>query len=163
LDVEGLPDRDFYYLIGVRVRGGESVRQHSLWANDLTEEKKIAIACRQQKCLVHLIRDLNEDLWKNPFNIEYEQFVASVRDVLMPIFEDIERYGLKARHLRKHNRLVEDFYRDTVDVLPDRHDVLSKYKKRFERYRNSMFTFLGDDQIPWNNNAAERALRHLAV
>ena len=26
-----------------------------------------------------------------------------------------------------------------------------------------MFTFLGEDEIPWNNNAAERALRHLAV
>jgi len=25
-----------------------------------------SIKCRQQKCLVHLIRDLNEDLWKAP-------------------------------------------------------------------------------------------------
>jgi hypothetical protein len=98
-----------------------------------------AIACRQQKCLVHLIRDLNEDLWKNPFNIEYEQFVASVRDVLVPIFDDIERYGLKTRHLRKHRRRVEDLYRYTINTLPDRQDVLSKYKKRFERYRHSLF------------------------
>jgi hypothetical protein len=67
-----------------------------------------AIACRQQKCLAHLIRDLNDDLWKNPFYLEYEQFVASVRDVLMPIFEDVERCGLKTRHLRKHRRHVED-------------------------------------------------------
>ena len=42
-------------------------------------------------------------------------------------------------------------------------NLLSKYKKRFVRYRNSIFTFLGNDGIPWNNNAAERALRHLAV
>ena len=34
-----------------------------------------ALPCRQQKCLVHLIRDLNDDLWKNPFDAEYEQFV----------------------------------------------------------------------------------------
>jgi Transposase IS66 family len=26
-----------------------------------------------------------------------------------------------------------------------------------------MFTFLSEDEIPWNNNAAERAPRHLAV
>ena len=25
-----------------------------------------SMPCRQQKCLVHLIRDLNEDLWKTP-------------------------------------------------------------------------------------------------
>ena len=31
------------------------------------------------------------------------------------------------------------------------------------RYRGSMFTFLENDGVPWNNNAAERALRHLAI
>jgi len=30
--------------------------------------------CRQQKCLVHLIRDLNDDLWKNPYDQEFEGF-----------------------------------------------------------------------------------------
>src|SRR5438094_463017 len=34
-----------------------------------------AITCRQQKCWVHLIRDLNDDLWKYPFDSEYETFV----------------------------------------------------------------------------------------
>ena len=122
-----------------------------------------AITCRQQKCLVHLIRDLNDDLWKNPFHAEYEQFVAAVRDLLVPIVGDIERYGLKAVHLRKHRKRVDGFYRDTIDVLSGQQEILSKYKKRFERYRNPMFTFLGEDEIPWNNNAAERALRHVAV
>ena len=51
----------------------------------------------------------------------------------------------------------------TIDSLAGRQEILSKYKKRFERYRDSMFTFLGEDEIPWNNNAAERALRHLAL
>ena len=43
-----------------------------------------AFDCRQQKCLVHLIRDLNDDLWKNPFNQEFESFVASVKDLFVP-------------------------------------------------------------------------------
>ncbi|MEP6890200.1 MAG: hypothetical protein ABI955_05830, partial [Nitrospirota bacterium] len=33
LDVEGLPDRDFYYLIGIRVTTAQGVVQHSLWAD----------------------------------------------------------------------------------------------------------------------------------
>jgi predicted RecB family nuclease len=41
LDVEGLPDRDFYYLIGLRIGGGEATVQHSLWANTIEEEGKI--------------------------------------------------------------------------------------------------------------------------
>lgn len=41
LDVEGLPDRDFYYLIGLRIGGGESAVQHSLWADTVEDEGKI--------------------------------------------------------------------------------------------------------------------------
>ena len=40
LDVEGLPDRDFYYLIGIRVETGGAV-QHSFWADNEDEEKLI--------------------------------------------------------------------------------------------------------------------------
>ena len=41
LDVEGLPDRDFYYLIGLRIGNGESAVQHSLWADTVADEGKI--------------------------------------------------------------------------------------------------------------------------
>jgi predicted RecB family nuclease len=40
-DVEGIPDRDFYYLIGLRVRSSDAYVQHSLWANDRSEEQQI--------------------------------------------------------------------------------------------------------------------------
>jgi hypothetical protein len=42
-----------------------------------------------------------------------------------------------------------------MDLLSAQQEILSKYKKRFERYRDSMFTFLNGDEIPWNSNAAE--------
>jgi predicted RecB family nuclease len=38
LDVEGLPDRDFYYLIGVRIQTRNRSDQHSFWASDAKEE-----------------------------------------------------------------------------------------------------------------------------
>ena len=41
LDVEGLPDRDFYYLIGIRFRAGDSAVQHSLWADSPSDEGRI--------------------------------------------------------------------------------------------------------------------------
>jgi RNase_H superfamily len=41
LDVEGLPDRDFYYLIGLRIGNGEAAVQYSLWADTVEEEGKI--------------------------------------------------------------------------------------------------------------------------
>ncbi|MCX5637477.1 MAG: IS66 family transposase [Planctomycetota bacterium] len=122
-----------------------------------------AVACRQQKCLSHLIRDLNDDLWKNPFNSELESFVAAVRDVLVPIFDDVGKYGLKARNLRKHKRVVKRFYAHCIDRHIYECEIVAKYQKRFIRYRDSLFLFIEEDEIPWNNNAAERAIRHLAV
>ena len=41
LDVEGLPDRDFYYLIGVRIGNRDSAAQHSLWADGVEDERRI--------------------------------------------------------------------------------------------------------------------------
>jgi predicted RecB family nuclease len=41
LDVEGLPDRNSYYLIGVRIGGGDSAIQHSLWADTIEDEGRI--------------------------------------------------------------------------------------------------------------------------
>jgi hypothetical protein len=122
-----------------------------------------ALPCTQQKCLVHLIRDLNDDLWKNPFDDELERFVAAVRDLLVPLLEDVQRFGLKARHLRKHRRRVDRFYRDMITGQASVRDTTARYRKRFERYKVSMFSFIENDGVPWHNNAAERALRHLAV
>jgi hypothetical protein len=41
-----------------------------------------SINCIQQKCWVHLIRDLNDDLWTNPFNDEFETFIMEVRNLI---------------------------------------------------------------------------------
>jgi hypothetical protein len=50
-----------------------------------------------------------------------------------------------------------------VDVPSPECDVTAKYIKRFDRYRGSLFTFLDGDGIGWNNNVAERGIRHLAI
>jgi predicted RecB family nuclease len=41
MGVEGLPDRDFYYLIGVRIGNGASAVQRSLWADGVRDEGRI--------------------------------------------------------------------------------------------------------------------------
>ncbi len=122
-----------------------------------------ACRCRQQKCLVHLIRDLNDDLWKNPYDSEFEGFVGAFKDLLVPIMTAVEKYGLKRRHLNKHKQAVERYYKHVIDGRDYQDEVTQKYQKRFIRYRESLFRFLDEDGIPWNNNMAERASRHLAV
>ncbi len=122
-----------------------------------------AINCRQQRCLVHLIRDLNEDLWRAPFDREFEAFVLAVRDLLVPILEAVNRYGLRRWHLGRFRKPVDRFYVEAITGRTYRSELARTYQKRFRRYRDSLFTFLEYDGIPWNNNMAERAIRHLAV
>ncbi len=67
------------------------------------------------------------------------------------------------RHLRKFLKDVERFYDKNIIGREYTSDPVRTYQKRFERYRESLFTFLTKDGIPWENNMAERALRQLAV
>jgi predicted RecB family nuclease len=122
-----------------------------------------SVKCRQQKCLVHLIRDINNDLWTNPFDTELETLASKVKELLLPILSDVERYGLRQRHLQKHQKAVERFYRDVIDGTDWKSEVVQRFITRFRRYKESLFVFLTEDSIPWNNNTGERAIRHLAV
>src|SRR5262249_35055940 len=83
-----------------------------------------AVNCRQQKCLVHLIRDINNDLWNNPFDTELETLASKVKELLLPILSDVERYGLRQRHLQKHQKAVERFYRDMIDGINWKSEVV---------------------------------------
>ena len=106
---------------------------------------------------------MNDDLWKNPYDSEIEGFISDFKDVLVPIMTDVENYGLKRRHLNKQRLSVDRFYRRTIDGQDYKDEATRKYQKRFARYRDSLFRFLEEDGIPWNNNLAERAIRHLAI
>ena len=118
-----------------------------------------SLNCLQQKCLVHLIRDLNNDFVKNQFDNEFKVFVIEFGKLLRKIIvETIDRYGLKKRYLGKHKRDVDNFFTDFVDKESDS-EILEKYQKRFKKYREKLFLFLNHDGVPWNNNNAEHAIK----
>jgi hypothetical protein len=121
-----------------------------------------ALQCQQQKCWVHLIRDLNEDLWKSPWDVEFENFIVEVRSLIVPIIATTDKYGLKRHHLQKFKRHVEAFYQQSITGKTYRSELVNTYQKRFIRYRESLFTFLEYDGVPWHNNKAENAIRHIA-
>lgn len=122
-----------------------------------------SIVCRQQKCWVHLIRDINDDLLANPLDKEYEEFVLEIRNLILPIMEAVQQYGLKRHNLEGFKNQVESFYQRVIVGKWYRSELVLKYQKRFIRYKNSLFTFLENDGIPWHNNTAERAIRPFAI
>ena len=42
-------------------------------------------------------------------------------------------------------------------------ELAIKYQKRFKKYKDKLFAFLDYDNIPWNNNNAEHAIKAFAA
>jgi hypothetical protein len=117
-----------------------------------------AVDCEQQKCLIHLMRDINEDVLKYPFNEELAFIAKQFGALLREIVDTIDKYGLKKRHLGKHKRSAKRFLAD-VAGLQCATEVSSALKKRIDKNKDKLFTFLKYDNVPWNNNNAEHAVR----
>lgn len=121
-----------------------------------------SIACSQQKCLIHFIRDLNEDLLKNPFDIEFKHIVTCFGKLLRPIVDAAERHGLKRRNFSRHKKSVEKFFDQILNVNFSSETAL-QYQKRIKKNKDKLFTFMNYDGIPWNNNNAEHAIKQFAM
>jgi DNA-directed RNA polymerase subunit RPC12/RpoP len=120
-----------------------------------------SIECPQQKCLIHLIRDMNEDLKANPYDVELRVIVQSFATIVRSIVETVDRYGLTKFRLQKHKSaamgFVEKFGKQQVSS-----EVATKYQRRIDKYGYRLFTFLDHDRVPWHNNNAEHAIHAFA-
>jgi Transposase IS66 family len=156
--------REVVYILA-ESREGETIKEllkgfHGVLVSDFYAAYS-AIACPQQKCLVHLMRDLNDEILDNPFDDEMKSIVARFAGLLKPMIDTIDRRGLKRFFLNKHLVEVDRFYRflETTDFDSE---AALKCKSRFERNRDTLFTFLRYDGVPWNNNNAEHAIKAFA-
>jgi predicted RecB family nuclease len=120
-----------------------------------------SIECKQQKCLVHLIRDMNGDFLKNQFDVEFKTIIIEFGKLLRKIIATVDRYGLREIHLHKHLRDVERFYSQFINKN-FQSDLAQAYKKRLVKYKVKMFQFLEEDDVPWNNNNAEHSIKPFA-
>jgi hypothetical protein len=120
-----------------------------------------SIECPQQKCLIHLIRDMNEDLKANPYDVELRVIVQAFATIVRSIVETVDRYGLTKSRLQKHKSaamgFVEKFGKHQVSS-----EAATKYQKRIDKYGYRLFTFLDHDRVPWHNNNAEHAIHAFA-
>jgi hypothetical protein len=121
-----------------------------------------SVPCSQQKCLVHLIRDLNDDLLKKQFDNEFKELVEAFGRLLRLIIVTIDVHGLKTHFLRRHKGDVDKFF-ELCLAREYSSELACKYQTRFKKYRDRLFTFLDHDSVPWNNNNAENAIKSFAA
>ena len=121
-----------------------------------------SIDCKQQKCLIHLMRDFNQDLLANPWDEELKDLGSQFGVLIRSIVASVDRYGLRTRHLHKHHREVDKFYAGISKPEGGRSEIADGYRARLIKCRSKLFTFLDHDDVPWNNNNAEHAIKRFA-
>jgi hypothetical protein len=121
-----------------------------------------SLDCPQQKCLIHLVRDFNDDLLSHPFDEELTQLARDFTVLLQAVVETIDRFGLKRWHLAKHQKDVDRFF-SRLSKAEYRSEVATYYQLRLTKYKDKLFTFLGRDGIPWSNNNGENAIKRFAA
>jgi predicted RecB family nuclease len=120
-----------------------------------------SIDCPQQKCLIHLLRDMNQDLLNNPFDEELQSVTGPFGVLLRAIITTIDQHGLKRCHLKKHDRAVARFFASLAGQS-FRSEAAEALRPRLVKNRDKLFTFIQHDGVPWNNNNAENAIKRFA-
>lgn len=115
----------------------------------------------QQKCLVHLVREMDDDLLRKPFDDELKAMAQKFGTLLKSVMQTVDHHGLKRRYLGKHKKDVARFLKSTK-LTQLSSESARRFQNRFEKYGERMFTFLGHDGVPWNNNNAEHAIKRFA-
>jgi predicted RecB family nuclease len=120
-----------------------------------------SIGCPQQKCLIHLIRDINQDLLNHPFDEELRSITQPFGTLLQSIVATVDQHGLRRRFLEVHEAGVRKFFRG-ISERSFSSEAAEALRDRFIRYQDKLFTFIRYDGVPWNNNCAENAIKRFA-
>ena len=107
-----------------------------------------SLDCPQQKCLIHLIRDLNNELLAHPYDEELKRIVKGFAEHTKPIIETVDKHGLRKHYLLKYQKSVDRFYKTYIEVECNTEPALA-WQDRFRRNRDKLYTFLHYDAVPW--------------
>jgi transposase len=116
-----------------------------------------------QRCWVHLLRDIHDLKRQHPTDASVGRWASTIhrlyrtaKRVTSPDSAERLRLRLRLRLERALLAVVEPFAKD--QRAPQR--VLSQ---RMVQFLKELFVFVADPQVPADNNAAERSVRHLVT
>jgi transposase len=123
-----------------------------------------AVACAlRQTCLVHLLRELEQtEKYKSPGK-NWPAFAKKLRRLLGDAIRlwrkkgELTEHAYASRRARLTMRLQELIDTDWDDAHAKR------LIKRLRRHQDDLLTFLDQDQVPFENNHAERCIRPAVI
>lgn len=159
-------ERNCYYMID-RSRGSPALQKffteefEGVLITDFWSAYESVIADDRQYCLVHLLRELEKVDEHNDCD-EWQAFAKTLRRLL--------RDGIR---LRKRPDFASGKFASKVQLLDKRLTALSRVEpvdgdtrrltKRLRKHVDHIFTFLDYDDVPFDNNFAERQIRPAVI
>lgn len=116
------------------------------------------LAAKQQKCLVHLLREIRELKARDPtegFLIPYKKLKRLINDALRL---NKQRHKLEGIVFNRRRQRLEERLIDFACSIQS-HKDWQRLSNRILKHHRAILTFLYHKNIPSNNNAAERAIR----
>jgi len=117
---------------------------------------------RRQKCLVHLLRDLENVEHYKKADGDWPDFAKKLRRLLRDAIrlwkrDEVSEQEHASKRARLHQRLA-----DLIDA-DWQHADARRLVKRLRRHRDDLLTFLDVAGAPFDNNHAERAIRPAVI
>jgi transposase len=156
-----------YYLID-RQRGRPVVarffRQEfaGVLVTDFWAAYNAVVCAERQTCLAHLLRDLEHvEQYKHP-GPHWPAFAKKLRRLLGDAMRLKRRAELPAAEFPSRRQCLETRL-DELIATPWEDPQARRLIKRLRRHRHDLFTFLDHADVPFDNNAGERAIRPAVI
>ena len=171
-DVESLPDRDFYYLVGIRIEVDGRPTHYSFWANSLSDERTIwtdflaVVSAVEKPVLIHygsfetkFLKKMCDRYGSPPEGSIAAVAIASSLNLLSPIFATVY-FPTYSNGLKENARFLgfqwSDPTADGHQSIVWRHLWEQSHDPKF---RDKLITYNGEDCAALG--VVTRALRQL--
>ena len=116
----------------------------------------------KQRCWAHLLRDVHDLRVLHPQDHQLAQWADAVHPPLSPgrgLHTSPQRNNAAAAQLALENRLLPSAVPSWTTLWPSRPSCADAWRTT----SRELFVFVAHPEVPPDNNAAERSLRHLVV
>jgi transposase len=133
---------------------------HATYVSDSMSAQLKTVARRHQLCLAHLLRELNyfEELLHHKWVIDMKSLLKmaiELKNKMTP-----QQYD---KPLDERTAILKEFEILVNQQLPDKVSKLFPFQKRLRKRRHQVFNFLFYQDVPYDNNGSERAIRNVKV
>jgi transposase len=154
------------YIVNSKTRGYITVAENfpdgfhnAIYVSDSLSAQLKTPAKAHQPCLAHLSRELNSFIEKNK-----SRWAGKMKKLLTDSMNLKKRMKLQDYgQCVERDKILEGFNVLINEIIPGDNKKLHAFQRRLKKLRLGIFTFLFHPDVPFDNNASERAIRNIKV